>query len=166
MTPENIDFEIAQEADIPQIRAAAAESWHVTYKDIFTAEFIDDFLQRAYAAESLRGVIQNPQHAFLVAKDNGRVVGYCHFGQGEEGSELFRLYVVPGYQRRGIGQRFLRWMEARLRAQGVTEYFCYVHSQNKTGQAFYLKNGFAYDGAHDEEGTSCEWCMRKEIAAR
>lgn len=46
------------------------------------------------------------------------------------------------------------------RDRGVGEYFGFVHRHNEVGKAFYLKQGFAHDPAHDRED---EWCMIRRL---
>jgi ribosomal protein S18 acetylase RimI-like enzyme/predicted nucleotidyltransferase len=151
-------YERAQLADIPLIQTAADISWRITYEHIFAPEFIANFLQRAYSSESLRRSIESDRSVFLVAKDGNQVVGFCHAGEGRNGAELFRLYVLPNHWRRGIGGRLLGIAEEWLIRRGVTDYFCYVHSQNEAGKAFYGKQGFVHRPERDREG---EWRMRK-----
>ncbi|MCZ7542156.1 MAG: GNAT family N-acetyltransferase [Anaerolineae bacterium] len=165
-----LTFAEASEADIPGIQRAAEASWRATYAGIFTPDFITDFLARAYATDRLRDAIRNLRAGglhwgFLVAKEGSQIVGFCHFGNRGPGIELYRLYVVPERWRQGVGGRLLAMMEARLAAAGVAEYFCYVHSDNRIGQAFYYKWGFVHDAARDQHGSHCEWFMVRRLRA-
>ncbi len=151
----------AQDADAEGIQRVAGESWHATYGDIFSPEYIAEFVARAYSVEGLVRAIGNPRSVFLVAKDGARVIGFCHYGEGPQGPELFRMYVLPEYWRMGTGSRFLRLLESRLVERGPSEYFCYVHARNEIGKAFYVKYGFVHDAARDKDD---EWCMRRTLA--
>ncbi len=162
---DNVMILQATEADIPSIQAVAAESWQATYGHIFTPTFITDYLAAAYSAENLRRSLQSTRSIFLIAKADEQVVGYCQLGLGgqgrhENGSELYRIYLLPSYWGQGIGTHLLQQAEAWLRTQGETGYFCHVHGQNAVGKAFYLKAGFVHDSTGDAEG---EWCMRKVL---
>jgi GNAT superfamily N-acetyltransferase len=152
-------FERADERDAPGIQRVAAESWRATYKDIFADDVITSFLGWAYSTESLRRAIRNPRAVFLVVKDGDRVVGFCHFGEGR-GPELYRMYLLPDYWRRGIGTRFVALVKDEWRARGVSEYFCVVHGRNEIGKAFYLKHGFVHVPERDAENG---WRMVKRI---
>ncbi len=154
-------YDEARESDVEQIQQAAAESWHATYKDIYSPDYIVAFLARAYSTESLLRSIRHSRSTFLVARGANHIEGLCHFGHGRDGPELFRLYVVPSHWRMGVGSRLLQLMESRWIAQGVSEYFCYVHSRNEIGKAFYLKKGFVHDPSRDRED---EWYMHRWIA--
>ena len=68
----------ATERDIPAIQQVARASWSATYGEIYAAEFIDDFLGRAYSTESLKRSIDAADAAatghFLVAERDGELV--------------------------------------------------------------------------------------------
>ncbi len=160
MTPDLV-YAQALEADAEDIQRVAGESWRVIYRDIYSLEYIAEFVARAYSIEGLVRAVRNPRSVFLVAKDSTRVVGFCHYGEGPQGPELFRMYVLPENWRTGAGSRFLQLLESRLVERGVSEYFCYVHARNEIGKGFYLKSGFVHDAAHDKDD---EWCMRRTLA--
>ncbi|HEX8680721.1 MAG TPA: GNAT family N-acetyltransferase [Ardenticatenaceae bacterium] len=159
---ETIQYGSAEEGDIPSIQETARASWQATYSNIFPAEFITNFLSRHYSPESLRAVMRSSRSNFLVARAGARVIGFCNFGEAisGEGHQLYRLYLDPAYWRHGIGGKLLGMMEERLREQGVSAYFCYVHGENEVGKAFYVKQGFAHNPARDVDE---EWFMRKEL---
>ncbi len=159
---ETIEYGTAEERDISSIRETARVSWQATYTEIFPAEFITSFLSRHYSAESLRAAIHSSRSIFLVVRAGERVIGFCNFGEAisGEGQQLYRLYVDPAHWRHGIGGKLLRMMEQRLREQGVSAYFCYVHEENAVGKAFYVKQGFVHDSTYDREG---EWYMGKRL---
>jgi len=151
-------FDRAREEDVPGIRHVAEASWRTTYRDIFAPEYIAEFLHRSYSIDGLMRSVRNQNAVFLVCRDGSRVVGFCHFGPGRHGSELYRMYVLPDYWRSGIGAQFVQMMEEEWWRQGVIEYYCYVHGQNEIGKAFYLKHGFVHDPARDQDD---EWYIVK-----
>ncbi len=160
-----ISFGDAIIADIPSIQETARASWYETYKDIFTGQFIGEFLARAYSTENLRRSLQNHESDFLVARDNEQVIAFCHFGPTSREIapaeiELYRIYVHPNYWRIGIGGRLLEMMEARLIAQNIEQYFCYVHSDNAIGKNFYLRRHFEHLSAYDRDN---EYCLIKHL---
>jgi ribosomal protein S18 acetylase RimI-like enzyme len=159
---ETIEYGSAEERDISSVQETARASWQATYSNIFPAEFIANFLSRAYSAESLHRAIHSSRSIFLVARAGERVVGFCNFGEAisGEGQQLYRLYVDPTYWRHGIGGKLLGIMEERLREQGVSAYFCYVHGENEVGKAFYVKQGFVHDSTRDADE---EWFMLKRL---
>lgn len=160
----------ARVEDIPAIRAVADSSWRAVYADIFSTQFIDDWMASAYSLESLRRSVAAEGQLFLVAEmgavGEAGVVGICHVGRGLPDREslvwmLYRLYVRPDAQRRGAGTALLAAAEEWFAGRGARSYHCYVHSRNEIGKSFYLRSGFRHAEAHDHED---EWCMEKELA--
>lgn len=158
-------IEPAQVGDIAAIQVVAQQSWQATYGQIFSQEFIDGFLSRAYSTEALRRSLANARSLFLLAKAGEQVVGFGQLGEGESrhsrSMELYRLYVAPAHWRQGIGAALLAAAEDWLKQRGVTGYHCFVHSQNEVGKRFYLKRGFVHDPAYDRDD---EWSMWKEVS--
>jgi ribosomal protein S18 acetylase RimI-like enzyme len=85
--------------------------------------------------------ITQPDLAFLVAEQSGRVVGHaCVHAEHLPRLRLGRLYVLPAEQRHGIGTRLLtaaidRYPQARCMA-------LVVQAENAKAVAFYAKHGF------------------------
>jgi ribosomal protein S18 acetylase RimI-like enzyme len=157
----------AQPGDIVSLQAAAEASWRATYGDLFTAEFIDHFLARAYSAESLERAFQNRRTYFVVAKVAGEVVAFSQVGPPSHVEdappacgELYRLYVRSEWQRRGLGRRLLGVVEDWLAGQRYARYGCYVHARNEQGKAFYWQMGFNRLSRRDLED---EWYLIKEL---
>jgi ribosomal protein S18 acetylase RimI-like enzyme len=69
---------------------------------------------------------------------------------------------MPDYHRQGIGTELIRRVEEELRAQSVSQYFCFVHSRNEIGKAFYLKHSFVHVPERDSPAES-DWCMEKTL---
>lgn len=155
-----ISYGKAQSKDIVGIQQVAAESWRATYANIFTEQFIQDFLADAYSAPSLARSVQDEQACFVVAKVDEQVIGFGHGGLSRLGAMLYRLYLLPAYWRQGVGGGLLSRVETWFKENQFTGYFCYVHSQNVVGKAFYQKQGFAHVADKDQEG---EWCLWKSL---
>jgi ribosomal protein S18 acetylase RimI-like enzyme len=162
---------LAQPHDIASLQEAAAVSWRATYETIFEPEFIERFLAHAYSAASLERAFQDARTHFLVAKlsaaRNAEVMAFCQVGPPSHPEdvppacgELYRLYVRPVYQRRGIGRQLLGIAEDWLAAQGYLRYGCYVHAHNERGKAFYWQMGFDRRPLRNMED---EWYLVKEL---
>ncbi len=139
----------ATELDAAAIGEVARASWHATYGEIYLPEFIDDFWARNYSTEALeRSIARAREDAgrhFLVAERDGEVVGYLHFGPGQHGPELYRLYARPDQFGTGIGDALITELETRL--SGVVDrYILYVHARNDRGRRFYERQQFTEVG--------------------
>lgn len=147
---EEIEIALATEEDIPGIQLTAAESWRAAYRTIYSPDFIESFIGRAYSSESLRRVITSAQSVFVVAREEGAVVGFSHAGYGPRGGELYRIYLRPPWWGSGVGDLLLRRTEDWLRAEGYPGYGCLVQRHNEVGRRFYAKHAFRHLSEHDE----------------
>ena len=82
-------------------------------------------------------------------------------GQTQQGIELFRIYLLPEFFGQGIGGLLLAKGEQYLSQQGLSSYFCFVHSANELGKRFYKKQGFHHVSERDEND---EWFMEKQLS--
>jgi [ribosomal protein S5]-alanine N-acetyltransferase len=151
----------ARPEDAGAISAVAHAGWHETYRDIFTVEYIERFLAAAYDPDRLRHVVaraaERDDEHFLVAERGGEVIAYAHYGRGEHGPELFRIYAHPAHYGSGAGHALLEELHRRLERR-VERYGLDVHAQNSRGRAFYRRHGFVVAG----EGTAPDCHLRLE----
>jgi RimJ/RimL family protein N-acetyltransferase len=139
----------ATAADAGAIERVARASWTDTYRDIFDAAYIEDFLSRAYATDALasaaeRAADREDAH-FIVAERDGALVAFAQFGPGPRGPELFRIYAHPAAYGSGVGAALLAELHRRLDGR-VESYVLDVHPDNERGRAFYDRNGFVIGG--------------------
>lgn len=98
----------ASTADISAIRAIASVAFPATYSGILTPGQLDYMMEWMYSEESLRRQMGGEGHTFFLI-DN---VGYVSFrydrrdGDGFEVYHLEKLYVLPEYQKSGLGRLF------------------------------------------------------------
>jgi ribosomal protein S18 acetylase RimI-like enzyme len=152
-----------QETDVQAVYEVALAAWHATYKDLYPAEFINNFVQTNYAPAGLLRLVPRIQagHQFFhVALSQSSVVGFCHIAETRHGMELLRIYLRPSYIGQGIGRALLQQGEVFIQAQGYSTYFCFVHKENDLGKNFYVRNGFTHVSEKDGEE---EWYMEKRL---
>jgi GNAT superfamily N-acetyltransferase len=75
-------------------------------------------------------------------------------------ADLYRLYLLPTWQRQGIGSRLLVELEAWLRSQGYLLYGAYVHERNEPAKEFYACQGFVHKPECDIQD---EWYLVKQL---
>jgi len=80
---------------------------------------------------------------FYVAVVGEEVIGFAQFMMREDRrGELTRIYVLPEWQRRGVGSRLLREGLAALSTHGAEKVFVHVEKDNAKGTGFYERSGF------------------------
>jgi len=94
---------------------------------------------------------------FCIAKDGDKIIGYCQTAKGQDYNELKMLYILPEYQRRGVGKKLsdkaINWLGQEK------EIILEVASYNQKAINFYEKYGFVKIGA----GKSVEFPNGKKI---
>ena len=119
------------------------KSWQESYRGIVD----DGYLARMTLAQTEEKAFRWRDN-ILVAKDGGRFVGYGP-ASGEEGvGEVFALYVLEEYQRRGIGYALMR--EALSLLKGCRVVYLWAFKENAKAIRFYEHVGFRQDGTEKE----------------
>ena len=122
------------------------KSWQESYRGIVD----DGYLDRMTLA-------QTEEKAFLwrdnilVAKDGERVVGFAGYGKSREedgAGEVFALYLLEEYQKRGIGYALMR--RALDELSGCRAVCLWAFAENKKALSFYERVGFHLDGTEKE----------------
>ena len=119
------------------------KSWHEAYPGLVDQGYLD-----AMTLEKCEKMAYSWPDNLIVAKDNGRVIGFVGYGdRGDEApntGEIFALYVLAEYYGKGVAQQL---MKAGL--QQLTNYpqVClWVLKKNKRAIRFYEKCGFVPTG--------------------
>ena len=141
----------AEPADVAAVRELLVETWHDTYDPMIGAERVTAVTNSWHSIEALARQIDMPNALFLVAELGDRIVGHA-FARLLEGSVVLlnRLYVLPSFQRRGVGSALLseiiaRFPDARLLRLDV-------EAKNDKGLSFYRREGFKAVGESAQEG--------------
>ena len=85
-----------------------------------------------------------------VWEEEGRVLGLLSIGDTADRDrpaalEIWRIYLAPAAQGRGIGGRLLAFGERRARELGRREILIWAFRENRRALAFYEKHGYQPD---------------------
>lgn len=83
---------------------------------------------------------------FLVAEEEGRILGYCGMVLSIEEGEITNVAVAPDARCRGIGDALLREMIRRGKEQGCEKIVLEVRVSNETAIRLYQKHQFVSVG--------------------
>ena len=150
---------VATTAELPELADVAAETFPLACPPSVTPEnvaaFIDENLTQAHFARYLT----DPNRLVLVARQNGRMVGYAMLIRGvpddvdvqravnmRPAVEISKMYVLPDSH--GAGGSAALMTEALKRAPGLDAKCVWlgVNQNNQRAQRFYLKHGFTING--------------------
>lgn len=124
--------------DIAAIRLVQRETWLATYPNTTLGITREDIEGKFALGES---VIAKPA---WVAKVEGAVIGYCTAQKERTQNRILALYVLPRFQRLGIGRRLF---SAACDWLGTDKHICInVASYNENAIGFYERVGFIKTG--------------------
>lgn len=130
--------------DIALIRDLAEKSFLPTYKEILSADQLDWMFDWMYSADSLRQQIEDG-HVFFIAYDGDRPCGYVSVErQGEALFHLQKIYVLPDFQGKHVGQYLVRLVFDYVKSLYSGE--CTIElnvNRNNKAKFFYERMGFS-----------------------
>lgn len=137
-----VNIERATIEDVPEIKRVLSETWKATYGPWLSEETITTVTSVWHNPDQLALEIQNPNIFFGVARlPDGPIAGITTLGKHTDDTiMLFRLYIHPQYQRRGLGSNLLDAGIAAFPAARMI--LLEVEENNQQAYAFYLRHGF------------------------
>jgi ribosomal protein S18 acetylase RimI-like enzyme len=150
MAVEKILIREALPGDAGAVALVQIKTWQHAYVSIFPKDKLTS-LDRELVSREVRWEAnisnQDSYPVFFVAENaEGEVIGFA--GAGEQvkeeyphDAELYLIYVLPGYQRAGIGRRLFNAAAEKLILLGFTSLILWVLEQNEPSRNFYRKLG-------------------------
>ena len=142
MTKEGADLSRLAAADVDAVSTLARAVWQVTYPPLISQTQIGAMLADRYAPARIRAQLDDPHHAWWIARQGHALRGFCHALLDASGCKLDKLYVHPMQQRRGIGAALLGEVEAWARTHQTNRIWLQVNRGNTQAIAAYEKYGF------------------------
>ena len=92
------------------------------------------------------GELENPLSLWLVAEQNGAVLGYVGSQMVPPEADMMNIAVAPEARRQGIAEAMIGELIRRLSASGVTSLSLEVRASNAAARSLYEKLGFRQVG--------------------
>jgi L-amino acid N-acyltransferase len=88
-------------------------------------------------------------HAFLVAEEDGQIIGQASYGQFRGGQGYatcmeHSISLLPGTPRKGLGRALLTAVEDHARTTGAHQMIAGISGENPDGQAFHARMGYRH----------------------
>lgn len=136
------DVQRLTQDDVDAVSALARIVWQATYPALISQSQIDAMLADRYAPQRIREQLNDPRHAWRVAKQGPALIGFGHALLDEKGCKLDKLYVHPDQQRHGIGAALIRTAEDWARSRQARRLWLQVNRGNVQAIRAYEKYGF------------------------
>lgn len=146
----------ATRADAEALSRIGAETFSETFGHLYPPQDLAAFLETAYAMETSRRDLADPDKAVWLVEAGGAVVGHalagpCDLPHDEVTTtcgELKRLYILKAFQGGGTGSRLLAETLAWLERDGPRRLWIGVWSENFGAQRLYGRLGFEKVGEY------------------
>ncbi len=142
-TASGVTIRAARPEDARAIAHVHVDTWRTTYRHMMPADFLAG-LSYENRERMWTRVLGDPEaNAIYVAEDaSGGVVGFAHGGREQSGDpvytgELYAVYVLEAYQRKGLGRRLMASVADRLVRTGRSAMLLWVLADNLQGRRFY-----------------------------
>lgn len=142
---EHVEIRSATADDVPEISRVHVESWQGSFRGIAPDDYLESMsIERRKKVFAER--LENPTYKMLVASEPGSgVVGFIDFGTPEfenygYDARVYSFYMLPEFQRLGLGRRLFERCFERLVAEGYRS-MCLDTLEKSPYRKFYEKNG-------------------------
>jgi ribosomal-protein-alanine N-acetyltransferase len=129
---------------------------------------VECFKEEAFKKQQIASLLTNYNSISLVAKINGKIVGFIigiiHIERNSLVGHILTIDVSPQYRRRGVAQNLLQEIEKIFREKGVKSCRLEVREDNIAALRLYQKLGYKkvarlkdyYENAHGI-------CLKKDL---
>ena len=137
----------ANPADAGPMARVHVDAWRTAYAGIVPAGHLDG-LSYGERESRWKEILTKGQarHNLVAETGAGEVVGFAGGGPEREGTpdyrgELYAIYLLDEYQRKGVGRRLVEAVAHRLAADGIASMLVWVLKDNHSACRFYESLG-------------------------
>jgi len=105
-------------------------------------ELIEYDLNWRWTEQRVAASIRAANTNVVVARIDGRVIGFAIMKYGDRVAHLNLLAVAPEYRRAGVGRQLLKWLERCAAVAGNVAISLEVRAANTGAQRFYESMGY------------------------
>jgi ribosomal protein S18 acetylase RimI-like enzyme len=142
----------ARADDAPALASVHVQSWQQSYAHILPADFLGALSveRRQTFWEDVLSDADSGQVALVVAQDDAGIVGFALAGPAREtqefDAELYAIYLLADYQRRGYGFDLVRELAKIFAERNLRSMMLWVFKENAPARAFYESMGGVISG--------------------
>jgi ribosomal-protein-alanine N-acetyltransferase len=100
----------------------------------------------AWSRASYLRELENPNSHYIVARQDGRIVGYAGMWVISDEAHISTIAVHPSYRRRGLGRRLITHLIEVAVREGAAVVTLEVRESNLAAQSLYRQLGFEATG--------------------
>lgn len=153
------EISAATVAELPELADVAAQTFPLACPPSVTQQNVAAFIEENLTQAHFAGYLTDPDRLVLIARRDGRMVGYAMLIRGvpedddvqravpvRPAAEISKMYVLP--DNHGAGSSAALMAEALKRAPELDAKCVWlgVNQNNERAQRFYTKHGFTING--------------------
>ena len=130
--------------DATGIARVHVDSWRSSYRGVVPQEILSglSYDERQKLWDNILNSSQSHTHCFVATSHSAQIVGFACGGLAREGpqtykGEIYSIYLLQDYQRRGIGRRLLLSVAEQLMGAGIDSMLLWVFECNHSARRFY-----------------------------
>ncbi len=134
----------AKLSDVLIINELAHRIWPVAYKNIIEPGQMEYMLDQMYSISALQHEMEVLKCTYILIRDDEKPVGFASYSPKKNNREiykLYRIYVLPEEQGKGIGKRIIEYIINEIKPLDIKILELNVNRQNEA-KYFYEKLGF------------------------
>ncbi|HUF39892.1 MAG TPA: GNAT family N-acetyltransferase [Anaerolineales bacterium] len=150
-----LQYRPAEEDDADGIARVHVSGWRTTYVGLIPDETLANLSVERRAEAWTESITRGANYIFVVV-DGEEIVGFVAGGPEREETlrrtdrlpfdgELYALYILEEFQRRGIGTELFRLLAAALVMAGFSRMLVWVLTENELGCRFYEARGGVFE---------------------
>ena len=130
--------------DADAIARVHIASWQITYRGLMPDNVLNN-LSFDRRREWWQNILHDQSEQVVTTEEDGRVVGFAYYGKERENDpiyrgELYAIYLLADYQKKGIGRLLFKASAKGLLKLGMNNMLLWVLSANPT-RLFYERLG-------------------------
>ena len=143
-----MDFDVtaAVVADLPELADVAARTFPLACPASASEADIAAFIQESLTEPRFGDYLADPDRRVLVARADGRMIGYAMLVRSADGVELSKIYVLPDSHGAGASAALMAAALNAVKELGAESVWLGVNQRNQRAQRFYAKQGFTVSG--------------------
>lgn len=139
------------------VRFIGFSTWPPTYGPTCGASFVLRGLDEWWSPKALSYSLE--KGFILLALDGAAAVGVAEYGFLDQGVVLWKLYVLPSHQGKGVGSQLLEQV-AQIAHERASDLITECEAHNERAIAFYAAQGFQQTGQQTSEFGQIIWWRR------
>ena len=146
MKPDIVNVRVWKQEDLEKVRSILWDTWMATYSSFIPESDLRSYFDAHYSLQTLHEMLANGDIYGIVAEVAVNVAGCmrCTHARDERRFYVNSVYVLPGYQRLGVGTRLMDEAGRQALACGCDAIWLGVMKQNAAAHEWYKRIGFTF----------------------